>query len=98
MYEARYGRSLVRRVRPPWQTRILNMTHEELKRELLSSPRCGAVAAAMYPGFPKGLGRMEAVMLLFDMAGRDGRTDELRRCLIDVSAAYRKDTEEQPQP
>lgn len=83
LYEGRYGHKYVQRSQDPRDTVYFKMSVGRLKARLYQSDILHKAIYTLYPNFPKGLCKEEAVILLFDKLCKDNRMDELRYMLYD---------------
>ena len=82
LYARRYGKYYVSRRTDPKRAKVFSMPIDSLKAKVYESPYLRRIINALYPVFPKGLKRSEAVITLFDKIVKDGRVNDLRLELI----------------
>lgn len=78
MYERRYGSKYVERNNDPRCSIYFKMPIARLKAKVFESKQLFKILHKLYPSFPKGLSREDAVILLFDKLSKDNRMDDLR--------------------
>lgn len=83
LYENRYGSPYVKRNNDPKTTYIFKLSLNELKEKVYNSPEWDEIIKALYPRFPKGLGKADSVILLFDRLIRDNRLNDLKMLLLE---------------
>lgn len=81
LYANRYGHTFIQKGNGPRNSIYYKMTLGELKSLMFHSNYFYPVVYSLYPGFPKGLTKSEAVIVLFDKLSKDGRIDDLRNLL-----------------
>lgn len=84
LYKERYGHKLVERVRSPQEARIEGMSSSELREELCGRDDWRVIAESLYPGFPRGLPKVDSILVLFDKVTRDGREKEVKKLLAET--------------
>lgn len=84
LYEQRYGKRYVERNNDPRCSIYFKMPLDRLKAKVFYSKMLDRILYSLYPRFPKGLSREDAVILLFDKLSKDNRMDDLRLCLYGI--------------
>lgn len=84
LYEQRYGKRYVERNNDPRCSIYFKMPLDRLKAKVFYSKMLDRILYSLYPCFPKGLSREDAVILLFDKLSKDNRMDDLRLCLYGI--------------
>ena len=82
LYEKRYGKQFVVKDYNPKKTPIFNLPLSKLKMKVSDSFRWKEIILCLYPNFPKGLGKTDSIILLFDKLSKDNRLDDLRFLLL----------------
>lgn len=82
LYEKRYGGKYVNRVYDPKKSPIFKMSNEKLKERVYESPHWLEIIHTLYPQFPKGLGKADSILFLFEKLVKDNRMDDLKLLLI----------------
>lgn len=82
LYEKRYGKHFISRKADPKRAKIFSLPIDSLKAKVYESPYMRRIINALYPIFPQGLKRAEAVLTLFDKLIKDNRLNDLRIELI----------------
>ena len=85
MYERRYGSKYVNRNEDVRCSFIFKLTLQELKTRLFNHPKFDEIIHNLYPRFPKGYGKADSILLLFDKLDKDRRMDDLRLQLLKYS-------------
>lgn len=81
LYEKRYGRKYVTCNNDPRTSIYFKLPISTLKTKLYYDNRLlAAVLHKLYPRFPRGLSREDAIIILFDYLSKDNRMDDLRMC------------------
>ena len=83
LYENRYGHKFAVKGTDPKKSPIFQLPISKLKEKVYGSPAFDSIIHSLYPRFHRGLGRGEALMLLFDFLIRDNRLDDLRLTLLE---------------
>ena len=78
LFEERYGHKYVKRNNDPKRTLLYSYPIDKLEDMIIASPQWKDVIKELYPHFPGGLRKIEAVVLLFDQLEKDNRMDDLR--------------------
>ena len=78
LYERRYGKKFTNRNEDSKSSIVFKMTPAELKVLLFNSNIWKNIIDTLYPKFPRGLDKADAIMLLFDKVLVDNRLDELK--------------------
>ena len=84
LYEQRYSKRYVERNNDPKCSIYFKMPLDRLKAKVFYSKMLDRILYSLYPRFPKGLSREDAVILLFDKLSKDNRMDDLRLCLYGI--------------
>ena len=84
MFEKRYGYKYVERNNDPRCSIYFKMPIDRLKAKVFRSRNLFRILHKLYPSFPDGLSREDAVILLFDKLSKDNRMDDLRLCLYNL--------------
>lgn len=84
LYKQRYGHKYVEIKKNPRNNIIYNMSPTELKDLLYAYSGCDMVIRTLYPKFPRGLSKLDSILVLFDMLMKDGRMEDLKLLLIDI--------------
>lgn len=84
IYEQRYGKKYVEKNNDPRCSIYFKMPLDRLKAKVFYSKELNKILYRLYPHFPKGLCREDAVILLFDKLSKDNRMDDLRLCLYGI--------------
>lgn len=84
LYEGRYGCKYVEKNNDPRCSVYFKMPIDRLKAKVFRSKDLFRILHKLYPRFPKGLSREDAVILLFDKLSKDNRMDDLRLCLYNI--------------
>lgn len=82
LYEKRYGRKFIQGKKNLKGHPIFKTSISKLKTMVLNNPSYKNIIRTLYPKFPSGLGRTDAVLMLFDKLSKDNRMDELRTLLL----------------
>lgn len=82
LYESRYGKRYTAKNENPRKSFIFKLPVDSLKAKVYESPHLNAIVHSLYAKFPKGLTRIECVVLLFDKLIKDNRLDDLRMELL----------------
>lgn len=82
LYEERYGKSFTKKNNNTKSSNTEKKSPQELKLMLCNCQSWEAIIFSLYPKFPKGLGKADAIMLLFDKVLKDNRFDELKTLII----------------
>ena len=77
-YERRYGEHYVKKNGNPKDSFVYKMPLEKLKTVFFNSPTWREDINALYPLFPKGLGKADSIILLFDKLAKESRIDDLK--------------------
>lgn len=83
LYENKYGKKYVERSNDPKDTYIFRLSLNELKDKVYDSPEWKEIIKELYPKFPKGLGKADSVILLFDQLIKDNRLNDLKMLLLE---------------
>ena len=78
LYRNRYGRPFLEDKGLIKKSPVFLLTEEQLKTKLFKHPSCMEICKELYPSFPGGLGKEDAVLLLFSKLDIDNRLDALR--------------------
>lgn len=76
LYATKYGHKYIRRTKST-RSPYASLSEEEHRALLYNSSALPEIIKRLYPKFPTGLNRGEAVMLLYNSLKKDGRIDEL---------------------
>jgi len=82
MYERRYGHKYIVKSDNIRDSFVFKLTTDELKTRLYNHPQWREIVFSLYPRFPKGFGRADSIILLFDKLIKDRRMDDLRMKLV----------------
>lgn len=83
-FENRYGHKFITVSNDPTTIMVSKMGLKELRDAVYGSNEWRRIACTLYPHFPKGFGKADSVILLFDKVLKDGRMGDLRKVLINV--------------
>lgn len=83
LYEKRYGSKYTVKGTDPKKSPIFLLPLDKLKEKLYNSPMMDAIIHSLYPRFPRGLGKADAIIMLFNFLIRDNRLDDLRLTLLE---------------
>lgn len=83
LYENRYGTKYVTKSNNPKNTPLFQMPVNKLKLKLYDCPQWKEIIKKLYPEFPRGIGKVDSIILLFDKIFRDNRLDDLRMLLLE---------------
>lgn len=83
LYEGRYGHKYVEKRGDPYRKYIYKKSIQELKTELFNRGDYRDIIMEIYPRFPKYLGKVDSIILLFDKLSRERNFDQLREKLIE---------------
>ena len=84
LYEKRYRRKYVTCNHDPRSSVYFKLPISTLKTKLYKDNRLLAtVLHKLYPTFPRGLSREDAILVLFDKVSKDSMMDDLRMCFYD---------------
>jgi len=78
LYRNRYGHPYLEDAGLVKKSPIFLLTDEQLKTRLFKHPDCMRICKELYPAFPGGLSKEDAVLLLFSKLVNDNRLDALR--------------------
>lgn len=81
LYEIRYGHSYIHKNSDPTKSPIFRLSISELKEKVSSSSKWKEIIKSIYPHFPKGYGRIDALLLFFDKIIKDNKINDLRLLL-----------------
>jgi hypothetical protein len=81
-YERRYGHKFVTRSSDPNTLMVSRMGIKELQNFVCDSPEWKRIVFTMYPSFPRGFGKTDSVILLFNKILKDGRLNDLREIIV----------------
>jgi len=81
-YERRYGHKFTEKNNDPKKSFIFKLPLNKLKTKVYESESCREIIKALYPRFPGGLSRADAVILFFDTLIKQNRLDELKLLLF----------------
>lgn len=83
LWEGRYGKKYIEKNSNPQLAYLNTLTDKELMKVLYGTKECKGIALRLYPDFPKGLLKMDTVLILFERLRKDRRLDELKLILTD---------------
>ena len=78
LYRNRYGHPYLEDAGLVKKSPIFLLTDEQLKTRLFKHSDCMRICKELYPAFPGGLSKEDAVLLLFSKLVNDNRLDALR--------------------
>lgn len=82
LYENRYKKKFVERNKNIRDSFIFKLPLDKLKSKVFNLTDYKKLINEIYPSFPKGLGRADSIVLLFDKVIKDNKLDLLREKLI----------------
>jgi hypothetical protein len=83
LYEGRYGHKYVVKSNNPKNSPLFKLPLSKLKIKLYDCPEWFTIIRKLYPDFPRGLGKVDSIILLFDKIYRDNKLDDLRLLMLD---------------
>lgn len=82
LYNKRYGHKYIQKAYDPRKSPIFKLSIDKLKTKLYENPDWEKIVQSLYPNFPKGLGKADTIIFLFDKLIRDNRLDDLKLSLV----------------
>ena len=81
-YEQRYGHKFAVKTEDPKKTFIFNLSVEDLKKKVCNSDKWKEIIKSMYPSFPGGLTKAEAIILFFHTIIKENKLTDLKFLLL----------------
>lgn len=81
-YEKRYGHKFAVKNEDPRKTFIFGLTIEELKTKVYKSDKWKEVIKTIYPSFPGGLSKADAIILFFHHIVKENKLNDLKFLLL----------------
>lgn len=80
-YEEKYGHKFVSGTGDIRKSPLFKMSFTKLMHKVSESSKWKVIISSLYPHFPKGLGKTDSIILLFDKLVKDNKLDNLRMLL-----------------
>lgn len=81
-YERRYGHKFTEKQEDPKKTFVFSLTTEELKTKIYNSEKWKSIIKSIYPRFPGGLSKADAIILFFHHIIQDNKLNDLKFLLF----------------
>lgn len=83
LYEKKYGHKYVVKGNDPKKNPVFKLSRTELMDKLYDLAQWKEVISSLYPKFPGGFRKIDAIVLLFDKLSKDNRLNDLRLKLME---------------
>lgn len=81
-YERRYGHKFAEKSNDLRKSPIFKLSIAKLKAKVFESPKWETIVRELYSCIPRGIGKADQILWLFDRLIKDNRLDDLRLLLV----------------